>query len=245
MRHGLQNFEHIIRRTFNHFGLDLHRHRPEESGIGRLNRMLEQFGIDVVFDVGANVGQFAKALREVGYKKNIISFEPLSQAHQELVRASRNDEQWIAAPRTAIGDRNGEITIHVAGNTVSSSILDMLDAHRAAAPLSAYVSDEMAPIHTLDSLAPEYLHSDSIPFLKIDTQGYEQYVLDGARECLKAIKGVHLELSLVPLYEGQQLFPEFMEYFTARGFSLWSIEPGFSHTQTGRMLQVDAVFFRH
>jgi FkbM family methyltransferase len=240
----LSSYEHIIRRTFNRFGLDIHRHRPEQSSIGRLQQMLSTHGSNVVFDVGANVGQFAKALRQAGYQHKIVSFEPLQAAHAELLRESQHDSDWMIAPRTAIGDHNGEISIHVAGNSVSSSALNMLESHVSAAPSSAYIGDEIAPLHTLDSQISPYLSTTTVSFLKIDTQGYEQHVLDGAPNLLDVVKGVQLELSLVPLYEGQRLFHDFLDYFKDRGFSIWSIEPGFSDPKLGRLLQVDVTFFR-
>jgi FkbM family methyltransferase len=240
----LSSYEHIIRRTFNRIGLDLHRHRPEQSSIGRLHHMLSAHAVDVVFDVGANVGQFAKALRQAGYRHKIVSFEPLLMAHAELLRESQHDRDWMIAPRAAIGDHNGEIAIHVSGNSVSSSALEMLDSHVSAAPSSAYIGNETVPLHTLDSQVATYLSAGAVSFLKIDTQGYEQYVLDGAPKLLDVVKGVQLELSLVPLYEGQRLFHSFLDFFKDRGFSIWSIEPGFCESKRGRMLQVDVTFFR-
>ena len=46
------------------------------------------------------------------------------------------------------------------------------------------------------------------PYLKIDTQGYEWKVLEGATEVLNYLCGIQLEVSLLPLYEGQ---PEFLK----------------------------------
>jgi hypothetical protein len=43
------------------------------------------------------------------------------------------DSQWQIHPRTAIGDFDGEIEINIAGNSVSSSVLPMLDSHSLAA----------------------------------------------------------------------------------------------------------------
>jgi hypothetical protein len=63
-------------------------------------------------------------------------------------------------------------------------------------------------------------------------------------ETLSRVVGVQLELSLVPLYAGQRLMPELMKEMTGRGFELWGISPAFADPGTGRMLQVDATFFR-
>ncbi len=237
-------FESLIRRTANLFGIDIRRYRPKSSDIGRLSIMLANHSVDLVLDVGANTGQFAGLLRKAGYTQRLISFEPLSTAHAQLMLASRNDAEWEIAPRAAIGDHEGTIEMHIAGNSVSSSVLEMLDSHASAASGSAYVGSERAPLSRLDTMARDYLKPGEVPFLKIDTQGYEDRVLDGATELLIKARGVHLELSLVPLYEGQKLFDDLVERLGSLGFTIWAIWPGFCDPRTGRMLQVDATFFR-
>ena len=81
-------------------------------------------------------------------------------------------------------------------------------------------------------------------FIKIDTQGYEWQVLDGAEEALKLACGLHLELSLVPLYAGQHLWMNIIERLNSKGFDLWNINKGFTDSRDGRLLQIDATFFK-
>ena len=210
----------------------------------KLVSSLQKFEIDLVLDVGANKGQFASEIRQCGYAGRIVSFEPLSQAHSELLQASAGDPMWEAYPRCALGDHDGEVEINIAGNSESSSILPMMESHRSAAPESAYQGKEIVPIKTLDAVAGQYLKNARAPFLKIDTQGFEWHVLDGARDALPHIKGILVELSLVPLYEGQHLWHEVMARLEAEGFTLWAFKPTFSDLSQGRTLQVDGVFYR-
>jgi len=210
----------------------------------KLVASLQKFGIDLVLDVGANTGQFATEIRHCGYTGRIVSFEPLSQAHGELVQSSIGDTMWDAYPRCALGDREGEAEINIAGNSESSSILPMLEAHRSAAPQSAYQGKEVVPIKTLDEVAGPYLKDARAAFMKIDTQGFEWQVLDGARDTLQHIRGILVELSLVPLYEGQHLWLEVIDRLEAEGFTLWGFKPVFSDQTSGRTLQVDGIFFR-
>jgi FkbM family methyltransferase len=238
------NFEALIRRTANRLGIDIHRYRPEASETGRLSAMLTTHGVDLVLDVGANIGQYAQALREAGYQGRLVSFEPLSTAHAQLLGASQSDPRWEIAPQAAIGDHDGEIVINIAGNSVSSSPLNMLDGHIQAAPGSISVGQEQVRLLRLDSLAHKYLKPATVPFLKIDTQGYEDRVLDGATELLGRIAGLQLEVSFIPLYDGQQLYNALTERLRALGFSIWAIWPGFYDGRSGRMLQADVTFFR-
>ena len=151
---------------------------------------------------------------------------------------------WEAYPRCALGDHNGEVEINIAGNSESSSMLPMLESHRSAAPESAYVGKQIVPIKTLDAVAGQYLKDARAPFLKIDTQGYEWQVLDGARDTLPHLKGILVELSLLPLYDGQHLWREVIDRLEAEGFTLWAFKPEFSDQSQGRTLQVDGVFYR-
>jgi FkbM family methyltransferase len=205
---------------------------------------LRKFEIDLVLDVGANKGQFASEIRHCGYAGRVVSFEPLSQAHGELLQSSAEDHLWDAYPRCALGDHDGEVEINIAGNSESSSILSTLETHRSAAPESAYEGKEIALFKTLDAFAGQYLKDARAPFLKIDTQGFEWQVFDGVRDTLPHIKGILVELSLVPLYEGQRLLRECIERLKAEGFVLWAIQSVFVDPATGRTLQWDGLFFR-
>ena len=225
-------------------GIEARRFHPGSSPLARQMVAFHHFNIDLVFDIGANEGQFARELRAGGYSGTIVSFEPLSSAHARLLQASANDNAWHVQPRCAVGDRVGDIELNISGNSVSSSILPMLSAHSDAAPQSSYQGRESASLVMLDSVAPFYLRGAKAPFLKVDTQGYEWQVLDGARDILPRVCGIQIELSLVPLYEGQRLWRNCIERLEADGFRLWSLSPEFVDPATGRTLQWDGLFFR-
>ena len=239
-----KTLESHVTRFVRRLGFDLRRYRPASSESAQLMKIFSAHGINLVFDVGANAGHFGRYLRDAGYRDRIVSFEPLSTAWNELLNASRKDPLWEVAPRGAIGSNEGELEIHVARNSVSSSILAMHAAHTDAAPASGYVGKERVPCRRLDSLASEYLHSDSVTLLKIDTQGYEDRVLNGADGIMDRIVGTQLELSLVPLYEGQRMCDELTERMKRLGFELWAMSPVLVDPQSGRLLQIDATFFR-
>jgi hypothetical protein len=120
----------------------------------------------------------------------------------------------------------------------------MLEAHERAAPNVKYVGFEMAPISRLDRVAEEFLGEAQNIFLKVDAQGFELQVLQGATDLLRRVVGVQLELSLVPLYGGQPLFSELIDWMQGEGYKIWGIIPGLADNASGRLLQTDAVFFR-
>lgn len=241
-------FKKMARQILRKLGLEVHRYVPpilHSLPLSPVVSSLRKFEIDLVLDVGANQGQFASEIRRSGYTGYIVSFEPLSDAYGNLLQTSHGDTRWDIYPRCALGDHNGEVEINIAGNSLSSSILPMLESHRNAAPESAYQGKEIVSVKTLDVVAGQYLKNARAPFLKIDTQGFEWQVLDGARETLPLIKGVLVELSLVPLYDGQHLWEKIIDRLEAAGFTLWAFMPVFSDPLDGRTLQVDGVFYRN
>lgn len=226
------------------FGLEIVRIDAASSDTMQLSAAFRHFKINTVFDVGANRGQFGAAIRSGGYQGKIISFEPLSTARKGLLDRAKEDPRWVVHPQAALGDSEGSVTINISGNSVSSSILPMLESHYSAATGSLYTGEEIVPLITLDSVAEDYLDSESRLLIKIDAQGFEWQVLDGAVRTLQRAQGVLCELSLTPLYEGQKLWLDIIRRLEIEGFSPWVLQKGFTDSRTGRGLQVDGVFFR-
>jgi FkbM family methyltransferase len=206
-------------------------------------QLLEFHLIDVIIDVGANVGQYGRELRDLGFKGRIVSFEPLPVAFTELARRAGRDAAWQAF-QLAIGDHDGQATMHVAANSVSSSLLGMLPAHLDAAPYSRFVGDIQVQMVTLSEAIDRHVRADERLFVKVDAQGYESRILAGAAARLNRIQGLQLELSIVPLYEGSATLGTLIDEAERLGFTLMSIEPGFSDQRSGRLLQADGLFFR-
>lgn len=240
------SFRRQLRLGLRRAGLDLVRY-PQNDPMFRVVRLLEHFGIDCVVDVGANNGGFASAIRSLGYSGRIVSLEPLSGPFKILAARAAKDPDWEAL-RVAAGDEDCEITVNIAGNAAaSSSVLPMLDTHAAAAPESRYVGTELVPQRRLDGLLPKFGIGSARPaYLKLDVQGYEAAVLDGSVELFGAgaITGLQMELSLVPLYAGSITYQEGLDRGERLGMTLMGLLPGFSEPCSGRLLQMDAIFFR-
>lgn len=237
-------FKKTVRNVFRAFGYNVVKREVIECSPADIARSLNLHEIDLVFDVGANSGIYAASLFAGGYKGRIVSFEPLTQAYRQLSTRSESNPLWQVAERCALGDQDGEVEINISANSESSSILPMLKTCEQAAPTARYFAKEETMIRRLDSVADKYLEDAKAPFLKLDVQGFEDRVLQGAQETLPRIKGIQIELSLVPLYEKQKLWRELVDEITARGFELYSLLPGFTDPKTDRLLQMDGIFFR-
>jgi FkbM family methyltransferase len=235
----MKHIKHLIQKILAVFNLRLQFIRDYST-----SATLDKLKISLLIDVGANIGQFALEVREKGYRGLIVSFEPLVDAHSQLLNNSARDENWRVYPRCAVGDFDGEIEIHVAGNSYSSSIREMLPSHMNAAPDSVPIGSDSAEIVRLDSLIDEWSAHQGNIYLKVDTQGFEREVLTGAAKTLRLVTAVQLEMSIVELYKGQSLFDYFFDYLKSENFDLYQIIPGFLDPESGQLLQFDAVFVR-
>jgi FkbM family methyltransferase len=231
----------IINKILNPIGAQLSRY-PSLDMKRRL-KLLRHFNINKIFDVGASTGSYAMDMKQLHYEGTIISFEPIFESFQQLEKNTKKYKHWIAQ-NYALGDAEQETYINVSNNSDSSSLLGILPNHVQSEPTSQYIKKEMIKVKTLDSIFDDFYDENDNVLLKIDTQGFEKRVLDGAEKSLPKIKGIQLEMSLVPLYDGALLFSEMKEHLIRKGYSLYSMENGFSDPSTGRLLQVDGIFFK-
>lgn len=241
----MNNVERITKKIFQNFGILIRKYNAATSEELRRIKLLEHYNIDLVFDIGANKGQYATGIIDAGYANKIVSFEPLSSAYNIIEKESKKYKNWIVAPRCAIGSKKEEVEINISANSVSSTLLKMLDAHYEGAPDSKIVGKEKVPVYLLDEIGEEYVKQAKNVFLKIDVQGFEREVLKGAQSLIREAKGIEMEISLVPLYENQNwLLPNVLEYMEQNGFHLNSIVPAFTDNTTGVVLQCNGIFFR-
>jgi FkbM family methyltransferase len=233
-----ESIKNLAKYAFKRSGLIIKRY-PEDDATRRM-KLLNNRNVDLLLDIGANAGQYARLMRDYGFKGEIISFEPLSEAFKTLKNYSQKDPLW-SVHNYALGDSNYTTTINVAGNSYSSSLLDMLPAHENAAPESKYVTQEQIEVKTLDSLFNK-IYKTGIVMMKIDVQGFEKSVLEGAKESLDNIDVLQLEMSIIPLYENEMIYSDMIIYLKNMGFELFSLENGYSDPKTGKLLQVDGIF---
>ncbi len=205
---------------------------------------MERLGVDFVFDVGAHRGGFGQDLRKLGYGGRIVSFEPVSASFHALRDVAKDDANWTIV-HAGLGKARDELEIHVSAADDSSSFLPGITAQmQKSAPQAKFVASEKVPVLPLDEVFAQHGAPGRKVMLKIDTQGYELPVLEGAQGCMDQVLAVYVELSTVPLYEGQALLPEVCSWLYARGFRIVDLEPYMMDGSTLRLLQVNALFTR-
>ena len=207
----------------------------------RRMKILKNENINLILDVGAHNGLYGQELREDGYRGRMVSFEPLKKPYHELGKKVKVDPLW-ECESVALGDSVGEEEINISGHLTSSSILSITEAHIDASPSSGTIDTEIIKVTTLDTIREKYIRHDDKIFMKVDVQGYEKHVLNGASETLKNIRVLEMELSLSTMYEGGPIMVEMLDILKNIGFDLVAINPVFSNPISGYLLQADGIF---
>ncbi len=185
-------------------GVELRRYDVAASDVARFHHLLKVKHVDLVVDVGANEGQYGKALRKGGYRGSILSIEPLSEAYDRLTRATQASPSWQVVPRTAVGDVDGTVEMNVAGDSVSSSILPMWTATQSRAELSV-PGHRKSSDNPSRSLSHPMSRNSRSTFLKVDAQGYEMHILRAPATSSRRWSGCRIE-DLCCLSTGQQTY---------------------------------------
>jgi FkbM family methyltransferase len=230
-----------LKRAARHLGYEVRQYTPLRSLAAARRHLLEALEIDVVVDVGANAGQYGELLRREGFRGRLVSLEPVPEAYEQLSARAAADGAWTAL-RVAASDRDGELALNVTRDSRSSSVLTRNDRF-ADQPGWAPREVQHVTGRRLESLAGEILRAGERAYLKLDVQGYERPVIEGAGRALHRFGALELELSLAPLYEDQALLVDMLPLLAARAFHPVSLEP-ILLDDDGRLMEMDGIFVR-
>jgi len=209
-----------------------------------LQWVIRRLGIDCVLDVGANSGQFAKALRRSGYAGRIVSFEPVASVFADLRAAAASDPGW-RVHQLAAGEEDGEAEINVRPGTMSS-LLPSSDFGRSWAPRLRESTVETIAVRRLDGLFDDALSGLSNPrvLVKLDTQGFDLAAFRGLGRRVEDVVALQSEVSCVPIYDGMPTMIEQLETYQQAGFALSGVFPVSRDQKTLRAIEFDAVMVR-
>lgn len=232
----------IIRRLIRRFGYDFRVFGLQNADY-QLASLFKRRKISTIFDVGANRGQFADRIRRFGFDGYIHSFEPLPDAFARLERRGIWDTRF-SAHQLALSDGARIASMSVGCNDETSSLLPPSSNEQTAsvAPIKSIVDvrcvrlEEILDKGVLDDVDP------SRTLLKLDVQGHELAVLNGAGRYLREFPAILLEAGILPIYEGEADFATLTDYLREQGFGILGFKGGFFHPSHGFMMQIDVLF---
>ncbi len=232
----------VFKKILSQLGYDIRTRNFLQLHEIRRIKFLNDHNISLVLDVGSNEGQYAQSIRREGYKNRIISFEPVKQIFEILHKKKINDSKWQAM-NIAIGDFDGSTSINISEFSQVSSILSATGlAHTEY--WKGYRQEEIK-VRKLDSLINELDIKEQRILLKVDTQGFEEKVLQGSQNLIdQNIDLLEVELSIQPFYLDEKLFPEMFTYIRDFNFELISMSPVHIDSVRGYVLQYDCIFIK-
>lgn len=206
--------------------------------------MLELYGANCVFDVGANTGQYAKRLRKLGYTGRIVSFEPTSETFARLEKAAADDPAWYVY-QCGLGREETTAEIHIGWKTMNS-LLSASDYGKGRYSRFEKADTEEIRVRRLADVMDEALDglTEPRPFLKMDTQGYDLEVFAGAGERIAEFVGMQSEVAVLKLYEGSPGMGEAVAAYEGAGFGITGMYPVTREATTGRVIEFDCVMMR-
>jgi len=223
------------------FHLSYHLARPEYERFAHLYSfaphmefglaaMAPRFTPKTIVDVGAFEGSWSRMARKIWPTSRLIMIEP-NRAKEEQLRKLSQDINATLHCELLGQDDGKEVQFHLMES--GSSILE----ERSGVPRKT----ETRRLRSLDSL----LGSVEAPgLLKIDAQGYELRILEGASGLLPKFEAVLMEVAVIEINEGAPLLHEVVAFMKARGFVAYDILEIHRRPLDRALNQVDILFLR-
>ncbi len=196
----------------------------------------------VIFDIGASDGSSIIDFKKLFPDSKIFSFEPFPGSYQNLAAVSQQFKgSWHF--EMALSDQDGLINFFVNKSKATNSIFSpkttnsFIDAH-AIFEKKIQVKSKM-----LDTFLEENRILE-IDILKIDVQGGELKVFQGAKKTLenKLIKIIYTEIWFLEGYDRQPLFHDIASYLASYGYFPFGIY-NMHYRNDGHFLWGDAIFY--
>ena len=235
--------KNIVKKVLSIFRLEIVRFESAQNFKYVLGRILDYYTIDIVIDIGANIGQFGKEVVDAGYRKKIISLEPQASAFSKLEANARSYSSW-ETHHCAIGGENTSGVINISENSVSSSLLDAEPILYEIEKGTKYIRKESIVIKRLDNFVSINDFESKNIYTKLDVQGYELEILLSNKELIGKSKFIQIELSFLPLYTSASSASSMIELLNSWGYKIYFIFPEFIDKKTGKLLEAVAVFIK-
>lgn len=215
----------MIRSFIQALGYEVIKSKRSPNFESHLKTIIGQGHFDVVLDVGANKGQFAKLVRKAGFAGQILSFEPVASTFLELERQTQSDSQWRVF-QLALGETKEQKKINVFDASDFSSLLKPSEFGKKTFDQLRTMREELIQIDTLDNFLRESgLNHFGRILLKMDTQGFDLAVFRGAKDTLGCIHSIVSEVSFAPIYDGMPNYHAALAEYEGHGFAITGLFP--------------------
>ncbi|MFK7848121.1 MAG: FkbM family methyltransferase [Rhodothermales bacterium] len=231
----------IIRKIIDQAGISVFRHSRLPVGTDYRKTIRNKFDenqIKVVFDVGANIGQFCVHCQEIFGESDIYSFEPISSTFDVLKDRTKGFGN-ISCFKLAFGNEKGTGEVFLQADSSVNSINPLVNIRK-----NDEQESEQIEIDTID-LFCEHENIKRIDLLKIDTEGFDLNVLEGARKMLRSrqIQFIFIEVT----FDGDNIqnssYNSISSFLGEFGFKIHGLYNQSIHENSTLMNYCDALFY--
>lgn len=195
-------------------------HLETSTFLGDVFRALD---IRAVVDVGANLGTYRDFLREqLRFRGDIVSIEPIPSLAQSMMTRAATDRRWRIV-ECALGALQGKATLNVMASATFSSFHQPDHSKLSMFEQKNRVVERIeVDVRTLDEFVRELMPvaAPGRVFVKLDTQGFDLAVLEGAKGTIRDIAAIQTEMSVIPIYEGAPDYVTTIRALESAGFQL-------------------------
>ena len=223
------------------FGLIVKRKKNYYDAKKNFFQSLKYNKINSIIDVGAHEGNFMIEIIKKIPNMKVISFEPVKSSFKILNKNSEKYHNWKTYPY-ALGNMEQKTEINLSDYSEANSFLTITNELINFRPELKIIGKEVIHCKKLDNFFEEIKFCEKPIMLKIDTQGYDLEVLKGAKETLKIIDFLFIEVSTAKVYENQPLFSDIINFVEKENFKVWSVDRLMGNRKTGQTFQVDILF---
>ncbi len=205
-----------------------------------INKHIKDNKINLVLDVGANLGHYSEGLINFSYKGKIIAFEPISPLYRDLIKKFKKNKN-IQIYNLALGNEEKEMEINIASNFGGSSSIMKPKLVKTEFSSISFNKKQKIKVQKLDNIINNISKENDRIYMKLDVQGFEKEVILGSLKNINRIKLIQLETSTIELYEGEKTIDEIISYLYKQGFILIDIIGKLKNKQN-HLVQTDLIF---
>jgi FkbM family methyltransferase len=201
-----------------------------------LTWLVPNYRVRTMIDIGAHAGEYGAYLRDLFGAETVHAFEP-NPEHSSALQA-----RGFNVHAVALGNINLDgVEFKISRYDAASSLRDLTPICLDEYPQVEYSESITVPVRRLDDLIGEIEHD---LLIKVDAQGFESEIIQGGLAVFAKADVVLIEMSFVPLYEGQALFNEVHSLLASVGLHFVGIKQQHLSKKDGRPLFAHCIYTR-
>jgi FkbM family methyltransferase len=239
----------LIKNIFNSLGYSILKNNTVQKYKEKTNPYLAQKALIgnkenlCIFDVGAHYGETLIEYKSVFPNARIYSFEPFDESAEIFIKNTKSYSE-IQLFRHAFSNKIGESEFYINSSDATNSLLNPTLTNSWVDDATKNKRISTVRTDTIDSFCAK---NDivRIDILKLDVQGGEVFVLEGAIQMLSTdkINMIFTEVEFITIYQDQPLFHDVNEFLTRYDYKLFGLY-NTHFLENGQIAWCDAIYLK-